>query len=205
MVCRDDSRQSVWRSILDPGWLFLVAGLALIASAVLIPAQDARAEARWQRDRAVALQDHRTERLTRYERYLDAIHAGGETIARSLAASQLNLVPQGHATLRVAPGRRDASVFGALEPPPLKLPSRRASDSRLRQLTVNPDTRPWVLASGIFAVLIGLLPVARATTLVTMHEDEVDDDEQDDGDEADADEDEWDENEPDVRWADDEP
>jgi hypothetical protein len=56
----------------DPGWLFLVGGLVLLGFTVVIPAQTDLAEAQWQRDRALAIEAQRKERLFKHERYLAA-------------------------------------------------------------------------------------------------------------------------------------
>src|SRR5437763_930116 len=58
---------------IDPGWLFAIAGLAILACTVLLPALDDLGEARWQRDRALAIEKHRLVRLARYKQYLDAL------------------------------------------------------------------------------------------------------------------------------------
>src|SRR5688572_11522684 len=108
---------------LDAGWLFVIAGLGVLASTVLIPAIDDLEEARWQRDRAVAIERHRLERLERYGAYLDAVMRGEESVVLALAAEQLNRVPAGRQPLIpvTEPARRSASVFPSLEPPPLKV------------------------------------------------------------------------------------
>jgi hypothetical protein len=148
---------------LDAGWLFVVAGLAVIAAAVLIPAFDDLDEARWQRDRAVAIEKHRTQRLERYAEYIAAVDRRDENVVRALVAEQLNKVPQGWSTLEPVsdPALRDASVFPALEPEPLEIEPRRPVDSALSRLARDERARLLMVIGGAVAVLIGVLPAAR--------------------------------------------
>jgi hypothetical protein len=147
---------------LDPGWLFLLAGLAVLAATVLIPAYDDLAQARWQRDRALAIEQHRVQRLERYGAYLDALDRRDESVVLSLAAEQLNKVPVGRQPLLppADPGTRSASVFPMLEPEPLRLPTVQAQDSTLARLATGDRTRLWLIAGGALCVLLGVLPPA---------------------------------------------
>lgn len=188
-------------AVLDPGWLFVVAGTALIGAALLIPAADDLAEARFLRDRAMAIEQHRLERLSRHEEFLEGLEAKDQTLALSLAASQLNQIPADRTPLpqptagkekvvrpvstrppgakdgptSPAPsagsldlypedeslGLTDASVFPALEPPPVQLPQRHRGDSILERLVLSPKTGLWVGLAGALSVMIGLLPRSR--------------------------------------------
>ena len=154
----------------DPGWLFLISGLVIVAAVVLIPAQHDLDEARWQRDRALAIEQHRTERLSRYGAYLAALRQDDPCVLLSLAATQLNLSPRDRVPLdeRTEIARTSASVFPNLEPGPLVLPPKpRASDVRNRQnlsilerLSINNTSRLWLIAGGMMCVLLGLLPTS---------------------------------------------
>lgn len=154
----------------DPGWLFLISGIVLIAAVVLIPAQHDLDDARWQRDRALAIEHHRIERLERYGAYLSALKANDECVLLSLAATQLNVSPEDRVPLQ--PGgdatRATASVFPALEPGRLELPpptrtadpERRHKLSILERLSINNGSRLWLIAAGTLCTLLGLLPTA---------------------------------------------
>lgn len=148
---------------LDAGWLFVLAGLAVIAAAVLIPAFDDLDEARWQRDRAVAIEKHRTQRLERYAEYIAAVDRRDENVVRALVAEQLNKVPKGWSTLEpvAEPAARDASVFPALEPEPLEIDPRTPVDSALSRMARDDRKRLLMVIGGAVAVLIGVLPSAR--------------------------------------------
>ncbi|KAA0214013.1 MAG: hypothetical protein DYG94_02910 [Leptolyngbya sp. PLA3] len=149
---------------IDPGWLFLLAGLTLLAAAVLIPAQQDLADARWRRDAALAHEQNRLERLGRYEEYLAAIERNDRALVESLAASQLGLVPKGGAPVDSSahPNMLDASIFRQLEPGAVTVASPPTSDSILSRLVSSRKTRLWVIAGAAVCVLIGTLPHAAA-------------------------------------------
>lgn len=160
------SQEAAVAPLIDAGWLFLIAGVALLGATLLIPAADDLAEARWIRDRALAVENHRMARLSRYEEYLGALENKDPSLVLSLAASQLNQIPADTAIipgLEIAPDA-DASVFLALEPPPLVLPERKVIDSRLQRWATDSSKRVWLLAGSALLIMIGLLPPSRGWT-----------------------------------------
>lgn len=148
---------------LDPGWLFVIAGVTVLAATVLIPALDDLEEARWQRDRALAIERHRVERIERHGVYLEAVQRADEAVVLALAAEQLNRVPVGWRPMApvVDPARRSASVFPALEPPPLHIPARVTTESRLARWATGESSRLALMVGGAMCVLIGVLPAGR--------------------------------------------
>jgi len=150
------------RALIDPGWLFLVAGTALLAAVAIIPAQQDLSDARWMRDRALAFEKHRQARLDRYEEFLAALDEKDQTLVLALAAGQLNLIPADKApvpgSVRTA---TNASVFPSLEPPAAKLPSHVVTQSTLGRWCRDQRARVWVIAAGCFMVLVGLLPPSK--------------------------------------------
>jgi hypothetical protein len=155
-------RKETGTPLVDPGWLFIIAGLGLIAATVIIPAQDDLDEARWMRDRALTFEQERLDRLARHQEYLDALESAEPRLVTSLVASQLNQVPADRFPI---PGLTDvsladASVFPSLEPGTVTPPARVRTDSLLERLTTSDGTRVWMLAGGGLLVLIGLLPAA---------------------------------------------
>ena len=147
----------------DPGWLFLVAGLALLSATMLIPAVDSLNEARWLRDRARVFEEHRLQRIARHEEFLAALREQDPTLGLALAASQLNQITADRAPLegdqleQIAGG---ASVFPALEPDPIALPPKPVMDSTLHRLVTGEKSRSWILAIAGVLILIGLLPAS---------------------------------------------
>ena len=151
-------------TIFNPGWLFVIAAVGILACAILIPAQLELQDARWARDRAMEAQSHREARLANYRGYLKALEDGQPALIMSLAASQLNQIPSDRLPI---PGmtersRSDASVYAALEPGPLRVPEWKKMDSVLVRLTANDTMRLWMIAGGIFSLMLGLLPASRA-------------------------------------------
>lgn len=158
----------------DPAWLFLIAGLAILAAAVLMPAIDDTHDVEWQRDRAVAIEGHRKDRLERYGKYLAALDRGEPDLVEQLAAGQLNLIREDRALLqaeRVGGGgggdqsgrgaeNQATMVFAALEPAPLLIEDRQRVGSMLEEWTSNPAVRPWLIAFGGVCTLVGLMPPA---------------------------------------------
>lgn len=151
----------------EAAWLFLLAGVALLASAVLIPAYRDVETARWHRDRALVIESNRLERVERYARYLDAVERGQESVVLSLAAAQLNRAPEGWRPLvdNPDPSTTTASVFPALEPGPAHDPPRVENTSLLSRWATGERSRLWLIAAGALLTLIGIMPQtsARAT------------------------------------------
>jgi hypothetical protein len=152
------------RPFFDPGWLFLLAGLALLGSLVIIPAYEDVAQARFRRDLVLAIEKHRENRMSRYEEFIGAVDNREPSLLVSLAESQLNQIPTDRGALPFAgnDGKPNASVFPSLEPEPLVLPERTRNISRLEELTTGERSRPFVLLVGAICVLLGLLPTTRS-------------------------------------------
>ena len=153
-----------YRTFFDPGWLFLLSGLALLGAVVIIPAVEDVAAARFKRDQVLAIEKHRDTRMARYEEFINAVDNREPALLVALAQTQLNQIPTDRGALPLASndGRDNASIFPSLEPEPLKLPERTKAISRLEHLTTDPATRPFVIIGGAFLVLIGLLPTGRS-------------------------------------------
>jgi len=150
-------------ALIDPGWLFMVAGIMVLSATVLIPAKDDLDQARWLRNRGLVIERERTDRLARYREYAEAVEGEAPSLVMSLAASQLHQIPADRKPIPGLTPAADApaSVFPALEPEPLTLTERRRPDSALYRWTTNERARMWLIAGGAFLVLIGLLPPGR--------------------------------------------
>jgi hypothetical protein len=149
---------------LDPAWLFLIAGLAIIASTVLVGAQQSLEDVQWQRRRALALEAHRIDRIKRYDAYLAALDRHDPALVLSLVASELNEMPINRAPLQDALQQDQTprhAVFASLEPPRLDLPDRTVNNSLLSRLATAERTRPVLLSFGALCLLVALLPAAR--------------------------------------------
>lgn len=146
--------------MIDAGWLYLIAGLLLMAAVVLIPARHDLDRAMWRRDRVLAAEMHRLDRLTRHEMYLEAVHNRDRTVLNQLAVRQLGLAPAGSEVILLTDHEADltASVFASIEPEPVDLPEGPAVESVLGRLATDERARLWLLAGASVLVLVGLLP-----------------------------------------------
>lgn len=142
---------------LDPGWLFVLAGLAACAAGILVPAQ----QDLWAlRGQLAQLGDHETisdAQLSAHAEFLRQLHHGDPTLIRRLAAAQLNLMPQGETALLLASSRTEKVTdwIDATVQPQTQQPAPR-SDSLLTRITNGPY-RLWIFANGVLCVFVGLL------------------------------------------------
>ncbi|MSR29669.1 MAG: hypothetical protein EXS03_08880 [Phycisphaerales bacterium] len=141
----------------DPGWLFLLSGIALIVSAAIIPEAE---KVHAMHTQLVAIrtgEQHNFARMEACSRFLDDLKAGDQGLVRRLAASQLNLMPRGETALLIATSI-DATPSDWIEasvPEPLFEPDEYP-DTLLSRWTIGPQ-RLWVIALGAFAVFLGLI------------------------------------------------
>lgn len=146
--------------VIDPGWLFLLAGIVLIGSTILIPAADDLAKAQWERERAEVWEARRQERIENYKTYLGALERAEPQLVQSLASSELNLLPEGKEPLPDMPdsGADSATIFGALEPKDIVWAERPLPESLLYAWTTDDKKRLWLIVAGAVCCLVGLLP-----------------------------------------------
>jgi hypothetical protein len=170
-------RPRLLASILDPGWLYLVAGLALCAAAILVPAQHDLTELEGMLARLHHEEDVLAGRLRAHADLLDDLDQLDPALVRRLAASQLNLVTAAERPAilaRLSPdatsvidtidraandrlgadpaagagtGSVPAAVPGAAPPPPT---------SRLMRLTTGRN-RLWMIAGAMLCIFVGML------------------------------------------------
>ncbi len=145
------------RWCLDPGWLFVVAGLALCASVMLIPAQLDVEALRAQRSELVRQHQAASAQVRAHESFLVELRRADPSVIRRLAAAQLNLLPAGATPVLVA-SSREAPVGDWIAANVPVTPARRGlpPDTWLTRLT-GERFRLWVLAGGLLAVFMGLL------------------------------------------------
>lgn len=156
----------------DPGWLYLGAGSAIVVASAVIPARHDLDGARAHRDRAILAADFAAERVGKYSAFLESLDAGDETLMTNLVATQLNLVPADKTPLFMLRSSRpdDANVFHDIEPAPptdFSTPVAPPRQSMLERLVTSDATRPWAVIGGMMCILIGLLPAAERTARET--------------------------------------
>lgn len=141
----------------DPGWLFVAAGLALCASAVLVPARQELAGLRAQVAKLAALEEHAEARLAARREFLRQLDERDPALLRRLAAAQLNLMPAGATPVLAASSRRaDVETWIDATVPPPDLAADEPSPSLLCRITSGRG-RPWVLGAACLSVFCGLM------------------------------------------------
>ncbi len=139
------------------GWLFLLAGLALVMAAIVVPAEQ---ELRGLQARVDALQGQHArllERIAVHQRFLDDLDGGDETLMLRVADMQMNRTGEGTLVLR------DPGAAGT----PLEWLSRRSQTAVPISLHESPASfltrwtqgrgRLWIAAVGSFCVFVGLI------------------------------------------------
>lgn len=148
----------------SPSWLFLIAGFALLAAAVILPAQADLRVVVWQRDRALAAEAIQKERFFRHQQYLAAVESRDPTVVRSLVLTQLRRLPEDRTPLIGARLSRDqlpdANILPDLDPPQAMPPPPPEPRSLLERLTTRRSSRPWLVIVSALLVLVGLLPAS---------------------------------------------
>ncbi|MEO1007194.1 MAG: hypothetical protein AAFX79_01350 [Planctomycetota bacterium] len=146
---------------IDAGWPLLVAGLALVAAVVLVPAHESLRQTRFERDKLLAMDAQGRERVRRLARYLAALERGEPGLVRSLAFDQMRLIPEGRTPLLPPAPLGPVDVFDALDPPPVTVPAVQPIDSMLGRWALDRGLRPWLLAAGAMMAFVGVLPQSR--------------------------------------------
>jgi len=148
----------------DTGLPLMLAGLALVAATVLLPAHERLEAARFERDKLRAIDAQGRERVRRLARYLAELERGRPELLRSLAYDQMGLAPPGRSPMpqvrRAGHTPGVIGVFDALEPKPIRLTAPRPTPSLLASWTRDARLRPWLLGLGALMALVGVLPQA---------------------------------------------
>jgi len=141
---------------LSPGWPFLIAGLAVVAAVMLVPAWRDVQDVRLERGRLQAVVDYEGRRVEATHSMLAALHAGDPELQRRLIAWQLNLLPAGDVAIAREVhaggvlGWIDDTVEGVTAPP------LAPAVSRLESIVSGP-ARLWMMAAGVLLVFVGLV------------------------------------------------
>jgi len=147
---------------IDAGWLFIIAGLAVCAATLLIPAQQDLHSVTLQRAQLQAHSMASTRRMAAYDTVLDGLQQQDPVVMKRLASNQLNLLPEGETPLLLDASTSDGSLDDWVQkttrqdpaPPPL------ARDTVLARLSSGPY-RTVMIAAGIFSIFLGLLGPGR--------------------------------------------
>jgi len=139
-------------------WCFAAAGVGLLASVLVIDARVDLARARYERDRALAIEGVHAERLRRHAALLGALRSGDAGAVRAMRIHREGVLRSVTRPLGVPLAPPDAVLASALEPDPPELPPEPVANSALARLATGRGTRLWAGLAGAVALLIGLLP-----------------------------------------------
>lgn len=142
------------------GWMFLTAGLTLLAVMVLLPPADDLARLQHQRDELAHRERAALDRLRSYATFLDAVESEDADLVRRLAAAQLNRIPANAQPVSLIGSNLDASFVSWIEAtvPQLALVGARPDrDTWLRRMA-GQRYRMWCVSGAMVLMLIGLLP-----------------------------------------------
>jgi len=144
---------------IDPGWPFVISGLALIVSAVLIPAQR---ELHDLEQRLIVHQkyEERAEaEIKAYEMFLKdlANDATNERLLERLVRAQLNKMPKDERPLLLMPTANETVPTWIESSVTVEIPKPTPyADTLLSRIASGPR-RLWVLATGAFLVFLGVM------------------------------------------------
>ncbi|MFM2163971.1 MAG: hypothetical protein RL325_408 [Planctomycetota bacterium] len=142
---------------IDPGWPFVIAGLALIVSAVLIPAQRELHDLEQQLKVHRAYEEKANAELLAYEQFLSDVQRGDPRLLERLVRAQLNKMPKDDRPLLLMPTANDTVPQWIESSVTVEIPEPQPyADTLLARIASGPR-RLWVLASGTFLVFMGIL------------------------------------------------
>ena len=153
----------------DPGWLFTIAGFVIMAASALLPAQHDVAVLKEQLAKLQQEEIVNYRRIQAYEQFLVELKSKDASLLTRLAASQLNLMPQGEAPVLMATSmEHTVSDWIEATVPPEAFESNLVPDTLLTRLA-SGQRRLWLMGGGALIVFIGLttgIPLTPSTRFV---------------------------------------
>ncbi|MDA0802563.1 MAG: hypothetical protein O2819_02245 [Planctomycetota bacterium] len=142
---------------IDPGWLFLSAGLLLIGASVLVPQEGRLHELREQLVVMERLEEYGERRVAAYDGFVAAVERADPAVIRRLAASQLRVIEPGYERVAEAASASEpvSSWVDAAVPTPW-VESEAPPDSLLARWTAGRH-QFWMGGLGAFSTFIGLV------------------------------------------------
>jgi len=150
------------RRFCDSGWLFLLAGLALCAAGILLPAQQHVSKLRHQLHGLNHQHRLAMQHLELHARVLNELSNDDPALIKRLAAAHFNVVPAGERPVlrnaHAAPTLVAWIEHVAQSRQRMVQPARTTApaDTTLARLVTGPY-RLWVLAGGAMCIFIGLI------------------------------------------------
>ena len=142
-------------------WMIFVAGIAILVSTIILPANADLRATRIQRDLALHLEQAQLDRIDRFGIFYTQLKNPDQSTIELLARSQLGMIPQSSSAL-IMPGQpADPQLFEFLEPVPIEFVPQSYAISRLEELSTNQHSRLWIGLIGAIAILYGILPPSK--------------------------------------------
>ena len=147
---------------IDPGWLFIIIGLVVLASGLLLPSWREKLELESQLEHAAMVESQMKNRMVKSTSMLDQISHGDQSVIQRVTMSDRNVIQPG-----------DEPVMRDLEAPSEVLQwldasirqheahggtvlASIASQSKLERLATGP-WRLWFLGGGAMCLCLGLV------------------------------------------------
>jgi hypothetical protein len=141
----------------DPGWLFILAGLAVCAAGVLLPAQSDLEALQRQFHQLQSEENRAYARLKAHADFMDQVDRADPALVRRLAAAQLNMVPEGDTPVLLAASSSSPVTSWIENTIELDIrPPKPAPVSTLGRWANGPQ-RLWFFGAGIMSVFVGLI------------------------------------------------
>ena len=141
----------------DPGWLFILAGLAVCAAGVILPAQNDLRSLQHQLEQLRAEEVHAYARLKAHSDFMDQVDRADPALVRRLAAAQLHMLPASDTPVLLV--KAEASPVTAWIDNTVRTDIRPARATPISTLSTlaNGPYRLWMFGGGIMSVFVGLL------------------------------------------------
>jgi len=143
---------------LDPGWLFVLAGLSICSASLIVPAHMELGEAKQQLSALQSQEQWAVDRLAAYDQFMGQLDSGDPGLIRRLASRRFNMLPEGDTPVLMDVGASEASIEEWIESTvssPLD-EGHAIPSSMLATISTGPY-RPWFLVCGVACIFIGLL------------------------------------------------
>ena len=157
-----DARPVEVLGLIDPGWLFIVIGLAVLASGLLLPSWREKLELESQLDYSGLVESQMKNRMVKSTSMLDQLSHGDQSVIKRVSMSDRNVLQSGDEPVMrdlEAPSEvlqwLDASIRQR-EAHDATILASIASRSQLEQLATGP-WRLWFLGGGAMCLCLGLV------------------------------------------------
>ncbi|MFP4144008.1 MAG: hypothetical protein ACLFV3_02590 [Phycisphaeraceae bacterium] len=142
-----------------PGWIFLIAGTAIVAAALLMPPWLEAQHLRWRKAVMQSQYEQLEQQQQRYAEFHQALLDREPLVLERLAITQLGLKPEGKQPLALNGPLDPATIEAWLERPlprvGVDLPPPRQARTRLVRLTTG-RFRPLLIVAGLAFALGGI-------------------------------------------------